>query len=385
MVKEPVFTVGIEEEYWLVHRETRDLIEEAPSTMLAECGEELNQQVTPEFLQSQIEVGTRVCHSLQDARLEVGRLRRCVSHVAQAHGLAIIAASTHPFSAWGTQKTTDKERYAVIAQDMQGVARRLLISGMHIHVGVDDDQLRIELMNQASYILPHLLVLSTSSPFWEGEDTGLKSYRVAVWNTIPRTGLPERFDSYAEFQRHVDALVGAGVIEDSTKVWWDIRPSVRFPTLEMRITDVCTRVEDAVCIAALFRCWLRMLYRLRMKNQRWRSYAGMLINENRWRAERYGFEEGLIDFGRGCIVPYPELLEEMLALVREDAEYFGCTAEITHAREILGRGTSAHWQIETYREARTDGADHDEALRAVVDMLIDQTMYGVEDISVAVP
>ncbi len=377
MIKEPSFTIGIEEEYWLVNRETRDLIKESPPNLLEECTKELEQQVTPEFLQSQIEVGTRVCDSLQEARADVIRLRGCVSRVAANHGLAMIAASTHPFARWRTQKHTDKERYDIIAQDMQGVASRLLISGMHIHVGIDDDQLRIDLMGQATYMLPHLLVLSTSSPFWEGQDTGLKSYRVAVWNTFPRTGLPERFKSFVEFQRHIDVLVTSGVIEDRTKVWWDIRPNVRFPTLEMRITDICTRVDDAICVAALYRCWLRMLYRLRMNNQRWRGYANMLINENRWRAERYGFEQGLVDFGKGIVVPYAQLLEEMLTLIRQDAEHFDCVAEVEHAREILNRGTSAHWQIKTYNDAKADGASHMEALKAVVDMLIKETLHGV--------
>ncbi len=377
MIKEPSFSIGIEEEYLLVDRETRDLISEAPPTMLVECEKLLERQVTPEFLQSQIEVGTRVCKTLGEARDDLLRLRKCVSDIAGKHGLAIIASSTHPFATWGTQRHTEKQRYAVLARDMQVVAKRLLISGMHVHVGIDDDELRIDLMDQAAYALPHFLVLSTSSPFWEGVNTGLKSYRVAVWNSLPRTGLPEQFDSYAEFQRHVDMLVKAGVIEDGTKIWWDLRPSVRFPTLEMRITDICTRLEDGLCIAALYRCWLRMLYRLRKKNQRWRTYANMLINENRWRAERYGFDEGLIDFGKGCIVPYADLLEEILALVIEDAGYFGCVPEVQHARKILERGTSAHWQIKTYEDAKAAGASHEDALKAVVDMLIEQTMHGV--------
>ena len=377
MIKEPSFSIGIEEEYLLVDRETRDLISEAPPTMLAECEKVLERQVTPEFLQSQIEVGTRVCKTLGEARDDLLRLRKCVSDIAGKHGLAIIASSTHPFATWGTQRHTEKQRYAVLARDMQVVAKRLLISGMHVHVGIDDDELRIDLMDQAAYALPHFLVLSTSSPFWEGVNTGLKSYRVAVWNSLPRTGLPEQFDSYAEFQRHVDMLVKAGVIEDGTKIWWDLRPSMRFPTLEMRITDICTRLEDGLCIAALYRCWLRMLYRLRKKNQRWRTYANMLINENRWRAERYGFDEGLIDFGKGCIVPYADLLEEILALVIEDAGYFGCVPEVQHARKILERGTSAHWQIKTYEDAKAAGASHEDALKAVVDMLIEQTMHGV--------
>jgi carboxylate-amine ligase len=292
MIKEPSFTVGIEEEYLLVNRQTRDLIKEAPPTMLAECEKLLEEQVNPEFLQSQIEIGTRVCKTLQQAREDLARLRSCVAQVAEVHGLAIIAASTHPFATWGGQKHTAKERYEVLARDLQGVAQRLMISGMHVHVGIEDNDLRIDLMEQASYVLPHLLALSTSSPFWQGMNTGLKSYRLAVWNELPRTGLPERFDSFAEFQRHLDVLVNAGEIEDGTKIWWDIRPSVRFPTLEMRIMDMCTRLDDTISIAALYRCWLRMLYRLRLANQRWRTYSNFLINENRWRAQRYGFEGG---------------------------------------------------------------------------------------------
>jgi carboxylate-amine ligase len=260
---------------------------------------------------------------------------------------------------------------------MQAVARRMVISGMHVHVGIEDDDLRIDMMDQTRYVLPHLLAISTSSPFWEGDNTGLMSYRIAVWNELPRTGLPEHFASFAEYQRHVDVLVDAGVIEDSTKVWWDIRPSMRFPTLEMRVADICTHLEDGLCIAALYRCWLRMLYRLRLSNQRWRTYANLLLNENRWRAQRYGFEKGLIDYGKGRIVPYAKLLDEMLDLIMVDAEYFDCVEEVKHARTILVQGTSAHWQLKTYHEARSNGATHQEAFKAVVDMLIHESLYGV--------
>ena len=217
---------------------------------------------------------------------------------------------------------------------------------------------------------------ATSSPFWEGLNTGLRSYRLAVWNEMPRTGLPETYASYAEYERHVNVLVNAGVIEDASKVWWDARPSIRFPTLEMRICDICTRLEDTICIAAIYRCWLRMLYRLRMKNQSWRLYSQLLIGENRWRADRYGSDRGLIDFGRGVMVPFAELLEEMLDLIREDAESLGCTAEVEHAKTILERGTSAHMQVDVYEKALEDGADEKEALRAVVDKLIDETLVG---------
>lgn len=378
-VNDPKFTVGIEEEYLLIDPETRNLIAEAPPTMMSECEALLEGQVTPEFLQCQIEIGTQVCETLNDARDDLSRLRRTVSKVARNHGLEIIAASTHPFAVWGEQKRTEKERYAVIAQDLQEVVRRLMISGMHIHVGIEEEDLRVDLMGQIAYVLPHLLALSTSSPFWQGHQTGLKSYRIAVWNELPRTGLPEQFESFAEFQRHVDVMVQAGLIEDGTKLWWDIRPSVRFPTVEVRICDICTRLDDTICIAALYRCWLRMLYRLRRNNQRWRKYSNMLVNENRWRAQRYGIDQGLVDFGRGELVPYPELLEEMLVLIREDAQFFGCVAEVEHARAILDRGTSAHWQVKTYEEARSNGASQDEALKAVVDMLVRETMHGLED------
>ena len=378
-VNDPNFTVGIEEEYLLIDPKTRNLIAEAPPTMMSECEALLEGQVTPEFLQCQIEIGTRVCESLNDARDDLSRLRRTVSKVARNHGLEIIAASTHPFAVWGEQKRTEKERYAVIAQDLQEVVRRLMISGMHIHVGIEDEDLRVDLMGQIAYVLPHLLALSTSSPFWQGHQTGLKSYRIAVWNELPRTGLPEQFESFAEFERHVDVMVQAGLIEDGTKLWWDIRPSVRFPTIEVRISDICTRLDDTICIAALYRCWLRMLYRLRRNNQRWRKYSNMLVNENRWRAQRYGIDQGLVDFGRGEIVPYPELLEEMLVLIREDAQYFGCVAEVEHARAILDRGTSAHWQVKTYDDALSNGASQDEALKAVVDMLVKETMHGLEN------
>jgi carboxylate-amine ligase len=254
------------------------------------------------------------------------------------------------------------------------VARRLVICGMHVHVGIGDDELRVDLMNQVGYFLPHLLALSTSSPFWGGEDTGLKSYRIAVFDELPRTGIPERFESYGEYRRHVDTLIAVGVITDTSKLWWDIRPSGRFPTLEMRIPDVTTSLDDGIAIACLYRCLLRTLWRLRRANQRWRIYARMLIDENRWRAQRYGIDEGLVDFGRARIVPYPELLEEILDLVAEDAAYFGCTAEIAHARTILSRGTSAHRQLEVYRDALAGGADQQAALAAVVDWLIVATV-----------
>lgn len=380
-LKEPTFTLGVEEELLLVDEKTRNLVVDPPKEFMTECEAALSPgggQVCAEFLRSQVEIGTKVCAGMAEARREIARLRGAVVRAARPHGFAVIAASTHPFADWQSQHHTDKERYNVLAQDMQVVARRMLICGMHVHVGVEDEDLRIDLMDQAAYFLPHLLALSTSSPFWHGEETGLKSYRLSVFDEMPRTGLPERFSSFGEYERTVGALIETGIIEDGTKIWWDLRPSARFPTLEMRITDVCTLIDDAVCIAALFRCILRMLYRLRRDNQRWRSYPLFLLGENRWRAQRYGVEGRLIDFGRRELVPLPRLVEELLALVHEDACFFDCVAEVEHARAILARGASADRQLAVHRQALQQGASAPEAQKAVVDALIGWSLEGVE-------
>jgi len=376
-VKQPPFTVGIEEEYLLVNLETRDLDNDPPASMLKECTELGGGQVTPEFLRSQIEIGTRVCTNMQDARAELARLRGIIVQVAGRFGLAPIAASTHPFARAIQQKHTEKDRYFALAREMQAAARRMVICGMHVHVGIEDDELRIDLMNQLSYFLPHLLALSCSSPFWEGENSGLKSFRLTVFNALPRTGLPERFASYAEYQRHINTLIQNNLIQDTSKIWWDLRPSWRYPTLETRIMDCCTSLDDSVALAALNVCILRMLYRARRNNQQWRLYADMLVSENRWRAMRYSFDEGLLDLAKGEVVPFAELLEEMLELVREDAEAMGCRKEVEHTREIMRRGTSAHRQVKVYDEARKRGASEREALNAVVDWLVRETANGV--------
>ena len=374
------FTIGIEEEYLLVDPATGELADDPHENILAECAACFDDSVgfvVPEFLRAQVEVGTAVCRSIGEVREKLSLLRRGVADAARNHGRAPIAASTHPFAEWSDLHHTDKERYNVLAEDMQTVARRLIICGMHVHIGIEDDDLRTDLLNQVAYFLPHLLALSTSSPFWRGEKTGLMSYRLSVFNELPRTGLPARFESYGEYLRHVQVLVDAGVLEDASRIWWDIRPHTRFPTLEMRIPDVCTHMDDGITIAALYACLISMLIRLRRSNQRWRHYANMLVNENRWRAQRYGFDEGLIDFGLGKVVPYADLLEEILELLGPDAERLDCVAEVERARDILKRGTSAHRQIAVYDEAAAGGAGKQEALRAVVDWLIDETVRGL--------
>ena len=377
-VTEPSFTLGIEEEYLLVDRQTRDIVPAPPEEMLAACQAIAPDQVHPEFLRCQIEVGTKVSRTLAEARADLAHLRGTICKVGERHGLAPIAASTHPFARWQPLRHTDRDRYNMLARDMGAPARRLMICGMHVHVGIEDADLRIDLMNQARYFLPHLLSLSTSSPFWQGHDTGLKSYRLAVWREMPRTGIPEHFQSYGEFREQVQTLIDAGVIEDGTKLWWDLRPSWRFPTLEMRISDVCTRLDDAVTVAAIFACLLRMLWRLRAQNQTWRPYRNLLIEENRWRAQRYGFEDGLVDYGRREVVPYARLLEEIVALTAEDAEALGCTEAIANALDIVRRGTSADRQRAVWREATAAGAAPDEALQAVVDWLIEETRHGLD-------
>jgi glutamate---cysteine ligase / carboxylate-amine ligase len=372
-IAEPDFTLGIEEEYLLVDRTTRDLVTEHPNALFADCEAMVGDQVAREFLTSQIEVGTKVHKTARAAGDELRHLRSVVVEKAAAYNLAPIAASTHPFTRWNDQQPTERPRYTSIAKDLAGVGRHLVICGMHVHVGLGDNELRMDLMNQARYFLPHLLTLSTSSPFREGEDTGLKCCRLAAYRELPRTGMPGRFDSWDEYRRNVDVLIGAGIIEDATKIWWDIRPSDRYPTLEMRVTDVCTRIEDAVAVAALYVCVLRMLWRLRRSNQRWRQYPVFLLEENRWRAMRYGVGGTLFDLGKGTLEPFPALLDEILDLVKEDATALDCMPEIAHTREIAQRGTSADRQVAVYEAAVKAGARKDEALRKVVDHLAAET------------
>lgn len=376
-VPEPAWTLGVEEEYLLVDTATGALVTDAPPTLFERSQAKLEGQVSPEFLRSQIEVGTRVCANIGEATEELRWLRRTVCETAEEHGLSVVAASTHPFAKWREQKHTDAERYNILARDMQAVMRRLVICGMHVHVGIADPDMRIDLMNQVSYFLPHILAISTSSPFWAGLDTGLKSYRKSVFKSAPRTGLPEQFSSWGEYERHVNVLVDAGIIENASKIWWDVRPSATYPTVEMRIADVPTRLDDSIAIAALYVCLMRMLWRKRTENQRWRSYVNLLVEENVWRAQRYGVHESLIDFGKGETVPFIDLAKEIVELVADDAIALGCEAEVAHVVTIAERGTSADTQLKVYEDAIRGGADEEEALRLVVVRLIEETKAGL--------
>lgn len=365
----PGFTLGIEEEYLLVDADALT-VKEAPDGLLEKLQDDLQSQVSPEYLQCQIEVGTGVCRDIAEARDDLRRLRSAVAKRAAEFNLAPIAVSCHPSAEWNKQHHTNKDRYNDLRVEMAAAARRLLICGMHVHVGIDDDALRVDLMAQQCYFLPHLLALSTSSPFWQGNDTGLASYRLGVFDNLPRTGLPPHFDSFAEYERTTGVLIDAGIIEDTTKVWWDLRPSARFPTLETRICDMSPRLGHAIAIAALVQAITRMLWRLRSQNMRWRIYDRFLISENRWRAQRYGITEGLIDYGRGEVVPFGTLLDELLELVRPDAAVLGSMRELDVLREIVAGGTSATRQ-RSVREAV--GSDDADAInRAVVGHLIEE-------------
>src|SRR6056297_3832720 len=339
-ITHPDFTIGIEEEYLLVDLDSLAL-SPAPEALMEACQKDLQDQVSPEFLNCQIEIGSKPCHTIAEAREDLRHLRRTVARHAQAHNLAPIAASCHPFADWRSQTHTDKQRYNDLDHDLAGVVRRMLICGMHVHVGIEPPDRRIDLMNQMSYFLPHLLALSTSSPFWQGQDTGLASYRLTVFDNLPRTGLPPRLSGWSEYERTVNALTRLEIIEDSTKIWWDLRPSHRYPTIESRICDVTPRLEDALTLAALTQCLARMLWRISRSNMRWRIYDSFLVGENRWRAQRLGAAEGLIDFGAGEIKSMETLLSELLDLIEEDAGILRCSNEVHRVPELLANGTSS--------------------------------------------
>ena len=373
------FTLGIEEEFQIVDPQTRELRSHV-SEFLEEGKMILGEQIKPEMIQSMIEVGTGICKNIQEARADITRLRSIISGLAGKTGLAIVAASTHPFSHWQDQKIYDDERYALLVQELQTVARSLLIFGLHVHVGVADLDRRIHIMNAARYFLPHVLALTTSSPFWMGHNTGLKSYRSEVFKAFPRTDIPDHFDSYSSFQRYVDLLVKTECINDGRKIWWDLRPHPVFPTLEFRICDIPTRVDDTVAIAALFQAIVAKLTKLIEKNLGFRLYRRMLIQENKWRAVRWGIDGKMIDFGKQKEVPTRDLILELLDFVDDVVDELGSRKEIEHIHTILERKTSAEEQLRVFGETND--------LKAVVDRLIELTMENVPvttDFSVPTP
>jgi len=359
-----IFTVGIEEEFQLVDKDTFALRSHL-SAMLKAGRHTLGDQIKPEILQSVIEVGTKVCTSMDEAAAQVRLLRTALAQIAAREGFAIAAAGTHPWSDWRDQEITDHERYRSLVQDMQDVVRALTIFGLHVHVGVDDRQRAIEIMNEARYFLPHLLALSANSPFWNGRKTGLHSYRCVVWNRFPRTGIPESFSSWDEFENLVDAMVRTGCIDDGKRIWWDIRPHPYFSTLEFRICDMQTTPEETLTLAALMQAIVAKLYRLRERNLGFRQYHRALLMENRWRAMRHGVTGTMIDFGKEREIPTADLIEELLMFVDEVVDDLGSREYIDHARVMLAKGNGAQRQLETYE--RTGD------LAAVVKQIVQET------------
>ncbi len=374
---EMALTLGVEEEYLLVDPETGDTSNPPPEFFKA-CQKELGPSVTHEFLQCQIEIATPICQNVGDARTHLTHARKTLAEIARTFDLRLVAASTHPFTSWRNQKPTQQERYTKMEKDLQGAIRRMLICGTHVHVGILDPGLRIDVMNQVRYFLPHMLALSTSSPFWEGDLMGMKSYRLSVFDGMPRTGIPEAMASIGEYERMIGMLTSAGVIEDASKIWWDIRPSVNFPTLEARICDMCTNLEDTLAIVALYQCLVRMLIHLKQRNIKWRNYPALLIGENRWLAQRFGVRGSLIDFGKGELVSFKDLNEEMIGFLMQHAEALDCVQELLHTRTIVERGSSACRQVEIYEREMAAGSSKKQALKSVVDHLISETMQGVE-------
>lgn len=378
--------IGVEEEYQLIDPETRDL--KAYVQQMIESDRVLEEQLKVEFLQSQIETGTRVCDTVKDVRVEMLRVRKELAALAGANGVKIAAAGTHPFAQWARQTITNKPRYFEFVEDMGHVVRSLLIFGMHVHIGFGEEradrELMILVMNQMRYFLPHMLALSGSSPFWMGEDTRLKSYRTVIFSQMPRTGIPQAFMSWSEYDAYITTLGKIGALGNGTagglargdvsRIWWDLRPHQVYNTLEFRICDVMPRVDDAVAVIALYQALVAKLIRLKENNMRWQIYPRDFISENKWRAARYGVHGSLIDFGKEMEVPFSDLVEEFIDLVDDVVDELDSRQEIAHLREIVQRGTSADRQLATYYHALQEGATPREALCAVVDNLIEETV-----------
>lgn len=362
------FTVGIEEEFQIVDPATRDL-RSSVTEILAQGSEHLKEQLKKEMFQAMVEVGTEICDDVEQARAEVTRLRRTVGELAQAAGGRLVASGTHPFGNWQNMEITDDERYVSLTEQLQEIARSIAVYGLHVHVGVDDRDHSIGLMNEARYFLPHILALSVNSPFWEGRDTGIKSYRSVIWGRMPRSGIPDSFRSWDEYRSFVDMLIATHSIDEPKKIWWDIRPHPKFNTLEFRVCDMPTRVEETIALAALFQAVVAKLSLLRSRNLGFRIYQRSLIAENRWRAMRFGIDGQLIDFGKECEVPMRELGEELLEFVDDVVDDLGSRAALDTVQHILRHGTGADRQLAVYERT------HD--LRAVVDFLADETLRGV--------
>lgn len=368
-MKPPSLTIGIEEEYQIIDPATGEL--RSYITQILDEGKLLlREAVKAELHQSMVEVGTEICRTPAEARAEIVRLRRAIIELAGKNGLKIAAAGTHPFSNWAQQEITPFERYLGVWKDMRDLAHQLLIFGTHVHIGIEDRDFLIDCMNVARYFAPHVLALSCSSPFWLGRDTGLQSYRSIIFRHFPRSGIPPTLQSWNEYSDYVNVLVKTKSIPDGTKIWWDVRPNWRYPTLEFRICDVCTRVDEAICIAAIFQAIIAKLWKLRRDNLTFRHYPTALIEENKWRAVRYGLGGNMLDLGKQEERPAKNLIRELIGWFLHDViDELGSRSEVEYAYQILEHGNSADRQLAVFAKTQST--------RAVVDHLIQETAEGV--------
>ncbi|MDP9253809.1 MAG: carboxylate-amine ligase [Verrucomicrobiota bacterium] len=367
--KEHVFTLGIEEEFQIIDPETREL--RSHIQQILEGGKmQLKERVKPEMHQSVVELGTEICHDTASARQQVVQLRRELAVVAGRDGLTIASAGTHPFSHWMDQLITADERYATLVKDMQQIARANLIFGLHVHVGVPDREIAIRVMNQARYFLPHIYALSVNSPFWLGENTGLKSYRLQIFERFPRTGIPDAFESLSEYEDYLKLLVSTNCIDNAKKIWWDIRLHPFFDTLEFRICDAQSRVDDTIALAAMMQAVVVKLHKLLRQNITFRIYRRRLLDENRWRAARYGLDGKLIDFGRGCELDTRSLIQEILEFIAPETNELGSEREMAHIERIMREGTGADRQLAVWERTQE--------MKMVVDQIVEETYEGLK-------
>src|SRR5881394_3317608 len=366
--KDQTFTLGIEEEFAIIDPETRELRSHIQEIL--EGGKiVLKEQIKPEMHQSVVELGTEICDSIEHARAHVIELRSKLAELAGRSGLQIASVGTHPFSHWRDQLITQGERYQEIVKDMQQLARANLIFGLHVHVGIPNREMAIHVMNQARYFLPHLYALSVNSPFWVGEDTGLKGYRLKVFERFPRTGIPDAFESLSEYEDYCKLLVKTGCIDNPKKIWWDIRLHPVFDTLEVRVCDAQSRVDDTLAVAALIQAVISKLYKLLRRNTTFRVYRRRLLDENRWRASRYGIDGKLIDFGRETEVETRSLLNELLEFVSTEVNELGSQREMAHIERIMREGTGADRQLAVFAKTQD--------IKAVVDQIVAETYEGL--------
>ena len=363
-----LFTLGIEEEVMIIDPETRELV--SHMHQVVEGGKTLlDEQVKAEMHKAVVEVGTNICHDVKEARQEVKKLRSIISDIARKQDCLIGAAGAHPFSRWQDAMITDHPRYHEIVNEMQDAARSNLIFGLHVHVGIENRQIGVQIVNAVRYLLPHIFALSTNSPFWLGRNTGYKSYRTKVFDKFPRTGIPENFSSASEFDEYVALLVKTGCIDNGKKIWWDLRIHPVYPTLEFRICDVPMRLDETIALAAIMQAVIAKQYKLMQQNLSFRNYRRALINENKWRAARYGVHGKLIDFGKEAEVPFSQLLEELIEFVDDVVDELNCREEVNYLREIVKRGTGADRQLAVYEQTKD--------LRQVVDYIVEETNHGL--------